>query len=95
MWTWKNLGWKSNLESWKNKSVLLAEQNKSKKALCLTWSVTYNRTLSNIKNTSATLAPVKNRPSIRGHVSTNPNNSISLKLKPNNSISETEVHHGC
>ena len=33
-----------------NKSVLLAEQNK-RKALCLTLSVTYNRTLSNIKKT--------------------------------------------
>ena len=33
-----------------DRSVLLAEKNKSKKALRLPLSVTYNRTLSNIKN---------------------------------------------
>ena len=33
-----------------NRSVLLAEQNKNQKASCLPLSVTYNRTLPNIKN---------------------------------------------
>ena len=33
-----------------DRSVLLAEQNKSKKTSCLPLSVTYNRTLPNMKN---------------------------------------------
>ena len=33
-----------------DRSVLLAEQNKNKKASCLPLSVTYNRTRPNIKN---------------------------------------------
>ena len=62
-----------------DRSVLLAEQNKSKKASCLLLSVTYNRTLPNIKkkHTSTSLALVKNRFNIRGDISTNPNTSIS------------------
>ena len=59
-------------------SVLLAKQNKSKKASCFPLSDTYNRTLPNLKqHISATLALVKNRPNITGDISTNPNTSIS------------------
>ena len=55
-----------------DRSVLFAEQNKSKKTSCLRLSVTDNRTLLNFKNTSAILALVKNRLNIRGDISANP-----------------------
>ena len=57
------------------------EKNKSKKTSCLPLSVTYNRTLPNIR-TSTTLATVKNRSNIRRDISINPNTSISKKSKP-------------
>ena len=66
-----------------DRSVLLAEQNKSKKVSGFPLSVTYNRTN---KHTSTTPASVKNRFNIRGDISTNPNTSISQKSKP-------EGHH--
>ena len=47
----QKLGWRPSRESWKlERTVVLAEQNKSKKALWPPLSVTYNKTLPNIKN---------------------------------------------
>ena len=68
-----------------DRSVLLAEQNKSKNASCLPLSVTFNRKTSKHKkhtstNTGMTL--VKNRFNIRRDISTSPNTSILWKSKP-------------
>ena len=61
-----------------DRSVLLAEQNKTKKVSCLPLLVTSNRTLPNIKNRlQKHPASVLNSSNIRGHISTISNTGIS------------------